>query len=235
MEHYFYSKEIYDNSILLSVDEAQHAIKVLRKKNGDKLFVVDGFGGFYNASIESDNINDCRLKILSASKNYRKKNFYIHIALAPPKSHDRLEIFIEKAVEIGIQEISFIVSDHSERNNIKINRINKLIVSAMKQSLRAYLPKINDIISMDNFINKCSNTQKFIACLGLDNNSHLINNVEKTSDYCIMIGPEGGFSDSEISKSLEYEFKSVSLGESRLRTETAAIAACHLLNFINYE
>ena len=146
---------------------------------------------------------------------------------------DRVELFVEKAVEIGVQEISFILTEHSERNNVKLNRINKCVVSSIKQSLKAYIPQINDIVLINDFVQNCSNLEKYIAHLNKDENSHLFQAAKKESNYCILIGPEGDFSSSEINKSEENGFKPVSLGDNRLRTETAGIAACHILNLVN--
>ena len=233
MEQFFYSTQIYDDSIILPEDEALHALKVLRKKSGDHVTVVDGKGNLYYTSIDSENIQDCRLSIISAEQDYGSPNYYIHIGIAPPKSHVRVEYFVEKAVEIGVQEISFILTDNSERDNVKLNRINKYSVSAMKQSLKAFLPKINDIVPLKDLMKICSNDEKYIGYLNGGNNNHLIQSATPKSDYCMLIGPEGDFSPSEINQSQKFGFKPVSLGDNRLRTETAGLAACHILNLLN--
>ena len=173
------------------------------------------------------------MNIISVDEDYGCPPYYIHIAIAPTKSHDRVELFVEKAIEIGVQEISFILTEHSERNNIKLNRINKCSISAMKQSLKAYLPIINDMVAMTDFMKSCRNSEKFIAYLKEDENNHLIYSTTKGTDCCILIGPEGDFTSTEIDESFEYEFKPVSLGDNRLRTETAGITACHVLNLVN--
>ena len=195
--------------------------------------VVDGKGGLYKTCIESENIQSCHLNIISVDKEFGQRNYYIHIAMAPTKSHDRVEWFIEKAVEIGAEEISFIITDHSERKNIKLNRINKRAISAMKQSLKACLPKINDIVPLIDFMTKCSNDEKYIGYLNKGKNSHLMQSATAKNDYCMLIGPEGDFSSSEINESQKFGFKPVSLGNNRLRTETAGLAACHILNLVN--
>ena len=125
MDQFYYSTQIYDDFIILPNDEALHVLKVLRKKTGDIILVVDGKGGLYKTCIESENIQSCRLNIISVDKKFGHQNYYIHIGIAPPKSHDKVEWFVEKAVEIGVQEISFILADHSERKHIKLNRIEK--------------------------------------------------------------------------------------------------------------
>ena len=233
MDQFFYSTQIYDDVIILPEDESLHVLTVIRKNIGDKLFVVDGKGGLYETYIESDNIQSCRLNIVSVDKEFGQRNYYIHIAMAPTKSHDRIEWFVEKAVEIGAEEISFILTDHSERKNIKLNRINKRAISAMKQSLKAFLPKINDIMPLRDFMTKCSDNEKYIGYLNKGKNNHLMKSATAKSDYCMLIGPEGDFSSSEINESQKFGFKPVSLGNNRLRTETAGLAACHILNLVN--
>ena len=233
MEQFFYSTQIYNDSIILPEDEALHALKVLRKKKGDQVTVVDGKGNLYYTSIDTENIKDCRLSIISEEQDYDLPNYYIHIGIAPPKSHDRVEWFVEKSIEIGVQEISFILTDNSERNNVKLNRISKRAVSAIKQSLKAYLPQINDIVPIKDFMKICGNSEKYIAHLNEDENNHLINSKTIGNDYCILVGPEGDFSSSEINESAENGFKPVSLGNNRLRTETAGIASCHIFNLVN--
>ena len=233
MNQFFYSDNIFNDNIILSDEEAYHVLKVLRKNKGDKIFVVDGKGGLYETALESDNINKCRLKILDEHKEFEKPSHYIHIAISPPKNHGRIEWFVEKSVEIGIQEISFIHSHCSERNNIKLNRIKNRAISSMKQSLRAYLPKINDMINFKDFINNCNNLEKYVGYLK-DDNVKLLSNVSKSgNNYCVLIGPEGDFTLEEIDDALDSGFQCISLGKSRLRTETAGMVACHALNMLN--
>ena len=162
MENFFYSTQIYEDNIILSEDESHHVLKVLRKHKGDKIVVVDGNGGWYECVSVSEEIQNCLLRIKDKRENFGLREHYIHIGIAPPKSHDRVEWFVEKAVEIGVQEISFILTDQSERKNIKLERILKRTISSMKQSLKAYLPKINDIIPIKDFVINCSNAEKFI-------------------------------------------------------------------------
>ena len=233
MDQYFYSTQIYGDFIILPEDEAHHALKVLRKKIGDKITVVDGKGGVYESTFENVNTLNCKLKIINR-KNYNGLPQYsIHIGISPPKSHDRLEWFIEKSGEIGIQEISFILTENSERKNVKLNRILKSTISSMKQSLKAFMPKINDMLPVKEFIENCSNSEKFIAHLGEEETLHLIRIAPAQGDYCILIGPEGDFSASEIKSSQKFGFLPVTLGDNRLRTETAGIAACHIFNLVN--
>ena len=233
MTQFFYSDHVFDETIILSDDEAHHALKVLRKNRGDTIIVVDGKGGWYETILETDKILNCKLKIVDRKEDFGKPNHYIHIALAPPKSHDRAEWFVEKAVEIGIQEISFVVTQFSERNNIKLNRIKSRAVSSMKQSLKAYLPYINDMLSISDFVETCSNAEKYIGYLGTENNNFLSKRAKPNNNYCVLIGPEGDFIQEEVNLALRCDFQTISLGRSRLRTETAGIAACHILNIIN--
>ena len=233
MDQFFYSTQIYEDNINLPEDEAHHAMKVLRKHKGDKIVVVDGNGGWYECVIESEEIQNCRLHIGDKREKFGFREHYIHIGIAPPKSHDRVEWFVEKAVEIGVQEISFILTDQSERRNIKLERIVKRAISSMKQSLKAYLPKINDIIPVNDFMINCSNEEKFIGFVKDDQSSHLFQTASSNNNYCVLIGPEGGFTSSEFNAAQDIGFQSVSLGDSRLRTETAGLTACHILNLVN--
>jgi len=233
MTQFFYSDHVFNETIILPEDEAHHALKVLRKHQGDTIIVVDGKGGWYETVLETEKIHNCKLKIVDRKKEFGKPNHYIHIAIAPPKSHDRAEFFVEKAVEIGIQEISFILTQYSERNNIKFNRIISRAISSMKQSLKAYLPQINEILSIDDFVETCSNSEKYVGYL-INKNTNFLSRIAKPdNNYCVLIGPEGDFMQEEVDLALSCDFQTISLGKSRLRTETAGIAACHILNIIN--
>jgi len=195
--------------------------------------VVDGKGGWYDTSIIDAKISDCKLKIRNQKTNFGLEDHYIHIVMAPPKSHDRTEWFVEKAVELGVQEISFIFSSNSERRDIKMNRLKKTALTSMKQSLKAYLPQINKIISLKDFVVNCANEEKYIGYLGDIESTLLFHAAMPESNYCVLIGPEGGYSLREINNAKKYGFTPISLGSCRLRTETAGIAACHILNIIN--
>ena len=233
MDQFFYSTQIYEDNIILPEDEAHHALKVLRKHKGDKIVVVDGNGGWFECVIVSEEIQNYRLRIEDKRENFGLREYYIHIGIAPPKSQERVEWFVEKAVEIAVQEISFILTDQPERKNIKLERILKRAISSMKQSLKAYLPKINDIIPLTDFIINCSNEEKFICYVKDYQSSHLFQTASSNNNYCVLIGPEGGFTSSEFNAAQDIGFQSVSLGDSRLRTETAGLAACHILNLVN--
>ena len=233
MNQFFYSDHVFGETIVLPEDEAHHALKVLRKQEGDSIIIVDGKGGWYETVLETVEIQKCKLRIMNKKEEFGKPNHYIHIAIAPPKSHDRAEMFVEKAVEIGIQEISFVLTQSSERNNIKLNRIKRRAISSMKQSLKAYLPQINDMLSISEFIETCSNAEKYVGYLGTENTNFLSKIAKPDNNYCVLIGPEGDFMQEEVDLALGCDFQTISLGNSRLRTETAGIAACHILNIIN--
>ena len=233
MTQFYYSDHVFNEAIILPEDEAHHILNVLRKKQGDSIIVVDGKGGWFKTVLDSDNIKNCKLRIIDRKEEFGKPNHYIHIAMAPPKSHDRAEWFIEKAVEIGVQEISFVLTRNSERNNIKLNRIKRRAVSSMKQSLKAYLPQINDILSLTDFVETCSNSEKYVGYLRDESTTFLSKRAKPGNNYCVLIGPEGDFIPEEVDLARSCGFQIISLGKSRLRTETAGIAACHILNIIN--
>lgn len=237
--HLFYTAELKTGQSIfqLSEEESKHAIRVLRLNNGDKVQLIDGVGGFYEAEISDAHPKRTLLKILSHISEFQKPNFYLHIAIAPTKSIDRIEWFLEKATEIGIQEITPIISEHSERKDVKTERLNKVIVSAMKQSLKAYLPVLNEAISFDAFLKSIeadAELNKAIAHCEEDQEKKYLNQVFLANNrYLILIGPEGDFSPIEIKKAISAGFIPVSLGESRLRTETAALYACTEIALLN--
>lgn len=215
-------------NFILSEEESKHAVRVLRMNAGDRLNLIDGRGGLYEAEIIDPHPKRTVLKILNVQENFQQPNYHLHIAVGPTKNIDRIEWFLEKATEIGIQEITPIICEHSERKDVKLDRLNKVIVSAMKQSLKAYLPKLNPALSFKQFLKNIprDGVQKAIAhCV--DSDKKYLNQVfEAGQHYIIMIGPEGDFSAEEIDLALMAGFQPVSLGEARLRTETAALAAC---------
>lgn len=229
----FYTPDINTNEYTLSKEESKHCIQVLRKKTSDTIYLVDGKGGFYTASILNENPKSCQLLIKDKVKEYGKSHIYIHIAIAPTKMNDRLEWFLEKATELGINEITPIICEHSERKVIKHERLNKILIAAMKQSQRAYLPKLNQAIPFKSFIQKSFDSDCFIAYCSEEKKVLLKNAISKGKDTLILIGPEGDFSKSEINLSKKKKFIAVSLGDNRLRTETAGLVSCHTINLIN--
>jgi len=207
---------------------------VLRKKEGDILHITNGKGWLFNAKINLADIKHCTVTIVS--KSFQRQNDYsLHMAVAPTKMNDRYEWFLEKATEIGIDQITPIICDHSERKVIKKERFDKIVQSAMKQSLHYYLPKLNDPVQFSEFIKQDFEGQRFIAhCEELDKKA-LKQALQPKQDIIILIGPEGDFSVKEIKTALEHQFIPVTLGDTRLRTETAAIVACHSVAFLNQE
>ncbi len=221
---------------ILNEEESKHCIRVLRLNSGDKIILIDGKGGWYDAEIIDDNPKRCAVNITQTQKEFGKREFYLHIAIAPTKNMDRLEWFIEKATEMGIDEISIIDCQNSERSNVKTDRLNKVAIAAIKQSLKAYLPQINEIMDYKKFISSTVNFtgQKFIAhCYKGESKAHLKNIYLHNNNVLILIGPEGDFSVDEVKIAVDKGFKEISLGTSRLRTETAALYACSTINILN--
>jgi len=235
----------------LKEEESKHCIRVLRLKISDKIILIDGVGGWYDAEISDDNPKRCTVTITQIKKEVDKRKLHLHIAIAPTKNMDRLEWFTEKATEIGIDEISILDCQNSERTIVKTERLNKVAVAAIKQSLKAYLPKINEVMAYKKFITSAANFtgQKFIAhCYTpLFNEDakpafgeietiptpHLKTLYLQNNDALILIGPEGDFSLDEVKLAISNGFKEISLGKSRLRTETAALYACATINILN--
>ncbi len=233
---FFYSNNINDDIIELDSIESRHCIKVLRKKEGDIIHIVDGRGNLYKGSILTIGQKDCHVKIKEVINDYGGNNYYIHIGISPIKNHDRLEWFVEKSVEIGADEISLIKCNRTIRHSIKLDRLHRTAITAMKQTLKAKIPKINNVQNFDNFIQNCNSQDKFICHLEEGDRSSLFTfseNIKKNKNCTIIIGPEGDFDVQEIDKAKNYNFLPVTLGDSRLRTETAGIVSCHLLNIIN--
>ncbi|PKP16662.1 MAG: 16S rRNA (uracil(1498)-N(3))-methyltransferase [Bacteroidetes bacterium HGW-Bacteroidetes-23] len=230
----FYFKDINEHSASFSFDkeESKHIAKVLRKKEGDILFVTNGLGFLFKTEIAIASDSKCTVNIISFEKQEESK-FHLHLAVAPTKMNDRYEWFLEKATEIGVQEITPIICDHSERKVIKTERFDKILLSAMKQSNQYFLPILNEPIAFKEFVKKQFNGQKFIAhCEETDKKT--LKSVLKLSEDCtILIGPEGDFSVKEIEIALEKQFIPISLGNTRLRTETAAVVACHTVVLMN--
>lgn len=228
----FYCPGIIHQDFFLSEDESRHCTKVLRHQSGDIIQITDGCGSIYSAELTDISAWKCEFKIIETTK-YSKSDFTIHLAIAPTKNIDRIEWFVEKSIEVGVDEITFLQTAHSERNKINLERIRKKAISAMKQSLRSFLPKINDLQKVRSFIEKSEARQKFIAHLDVDSPIYLNKKAEVSSDYLILIGPEGGFSHEEINLAKENGYYCVVLGNQRLRTETAGVVATTILNTIN--
>jgi 16S rRNA (uracil1498-N3)-methyltransferase len=230
----FYNPTINESYSTFAFDkeESKHIIKVLRKKENDILHVTNGLGFLFTTKITIASDNKCTVEIVSFEKQETPK-FRLHLAVAPTKMNERYEWFLEKATEIGIQEITPIICEHSERKVIKIDRFQKILESAMKQSLHYYLPKINEPISLKDFIRNEKKGQLFIAHCEETDKKSLKKELQPNEDVTILIGPEGDFSVKEIQLAIDNNFIPVSLGTTRLRTETAALVACHSVVFMN--
>lgn len=231
--HLFYSPDLKDNLYELSQEDSRHCIKVLRMKKDDVIHLTDGRGGLYKARIVEDDLKGCKVKVIETHYKQGKRPFYLHIAIAPTKNIKRFEWFLEKSTEIGIDEITPLACFHSERRHLKTERSKRIITSAMKQSLKAYHPVLNEITDYNEFVNNSFKGLKLIAYCGSGHTEHLKNLCSSGEDVAIIIGPEGDFSEQEIRKAEVSGFTPVSLGNSRLRTETAGIVACSIVNLLN--
>lgn len=229
----FYSNKVQDGLIILEAEEARHCSQVLRKREGDLIHIVDGKGNFYDGQLTSIGKRECIVKIVATKEQFQNRNFHLHIAIAPTKNINRLEWFLEKCTEIGIDEISLILCQNSERNKVRVDRLERILIAAMKQSLKAKLPKINELTAFDKSIDTIQAEQLFIAHCREGEKIHLKDSIASAKSVCILIGPEGDFSKEEIEKATHKGFQAISLGESRLRTETAGIVACHIANLLN--
>ncbi|MGB5243002.1 MAG: 16S rRNA (uracil(1498)-N(3))-methyltransferase [Lutimonas sp.] len=213
-------------------EESRHLIKVLRKKIGDQIFLTNGNGLLSVAEITSDHEKRCEVRIVSSEKKNKNWQYQIHLGIAPTKLNDRFEWFIEKATEIGIDEITPIICDRSERKIIKLDRLEKVAIAAMKQSLQTFLPKINPTTDISDFIKNSSAQCKLMA--HCENHERLeLKNIPIANSYDVLIGPEGDFSSNEIELALQHQYKPLSLGLNRLRTETAGIVICQSISMIN--
>jgi len=230
----FYSPDINSDNkqYTFSKEESKHIVKVLRKKESDILSITNGKGDLFIVEIIIADTKKCIVQINNIEQQ-KGHDYKLHIAIAPTKMNDRMEWFLEKATEIGIDEITPIFCDNSERKIIKKERFEKIIQSAMKQSLQMQLPKLNDAISFKQFINQKFNGQTYIAHCEEQEKTQLHSLVLPNKQYTILIGPEGDFSVKEIELALSNNFKPVALGNTRLRTETAGIAACHTIALKN--
>ncbi len=233
---YFYVPNATEHNEL-PTDEAIHAIRVLRLKIGDDIFLIDGKGYFYEAVVTLANSKHCLYEITQTLVQNKTWKGHIHLAIAPTKDISRIEWLVEKATEIGFDEISFLNCQFSERKNLRIDRIERIVISAMKQSRKAWKPIVNNMLSFEDFMQKEVTGQKFIC--------HCYNEIEKTDffsninnsglfeDITVLIGPEGDFSINEVHQALQQQYKSTTLGNSRLRTETAGLAAVLMANLAN--
>lgn len=230
--HLFYAPDI-EKTMCLPEDESNHAVKVLRLNAGDDIVILNGQGTMYNATIAVAHPKHCVVNSLTPNKVKSPRDYYLHIAIAPTKNMDRLEWFVEKAAEIGIDEISPVFCRFSERKNLNNSRLERILVSAMKQSMQPFITKLNEPRQLSDLLKTAEADQKFIAHCHEADKRLLSKSVEKAKSILILIGPEGDFSDEEVATALSMGYNAVSLGENRLRVETAALVACHTVCLIN--
>lgn len=230
----FYNSTINESSssFVFDKEESKHIIKVLRKNDGDILFVTNGLGYLFKTKITLASDSKCTVGIESFEK-FLPSNHPLHLVVAPTKMNERYEWFLEKATEIGVQEITPIICDRSERKVINKERFEKIIVTAMKQSNQLHLPKINDAVAFKDFVKQKQEGITLIAHCEATDKKSLQSVLQPQTKTTILIGPEGDFSDKEIQLAMANNFTPVTLGETRLRTETAAIVACHSVVFFN--
>ncbi len=229
----FYTNNISDKIATLEGDEAIHCTKTLRKKIGDDIQFVDGNGGWYEGKLISTSKKTCSIAIENQRISSARAGYKLHIAIAPTKNINRLEWFLEKCTEIGIDEITPILCQRSERKNIRLDRLEKILVAAMKQSLKSHLPKLNELTKLSDCIKNAEANKKLIAHCNDGEKVHLKNTYAVGENVLILIGPEGDFSNEEVALAAENGFEPISLGEERLRTETAGMVACHSIRFLN--
>ena len=226
--YYFYSQNISKDMIILEDQEMLHCVKVLRNKLGDNIYVVDGLGNLFYTEIVNILSKECHLKILSSESIQRK--IKVHLLISPTKNHKRIDWMIEKIVEIGVERVTFLICKNSIRKNINITRLNKIALSAMKQTQNAFLPQIDDCISFKDIFSIVSSKEKYIAHLNRKDILHLSSVLQHENSRCILIGPEGDFTEEEVIDAVNNGFKEVSLGSSRLRTETSGMVSTTILN-----
>lgn len=229
---YFFEPDIATTQALLA-NEAHHAVRVLRLRVGDAVQVLDGQGREYEATLLTTSDKSCSLRIEKITESPPESNSQFHLVVAPTKNLDRMEWMVEKCVEIGLAEISFVKCRYSERKELKLGRLHKIAVSAMKQSKNLFLPKLNPLEPLELVLPSISQPAKFIAHLEAGERNELSRSISNTIPSCVLIGPEGDFSTDEIKLARQHGFVPVSLGNSRLRTETAALVATTLGRMIS--
>ena len=235
--HLFYLPPPITGLLQFSEQESRHCVKVLRLQLGDVLYLTDGKGNLYKGEIRDNNIKGCQVEVVEQIKDYPQLPYKLHIGIAPTKNSERLEWFVEKAVEIGITEITALACEHSEHISVKTDRIQRLMVAAMKQSLRIDLPIFTPTASFADFIKEKQAVypQRYIAyCGDLPQPPPLLQTIcQPRQDTLVLIGPEGDFSPQEVQQAMNCGFIPVSLGKFRLRTETAALLACSVVQLVN--
>jgi 16S rRNA (uracil1498-N3)-methyltransferase len=232
MSHLFLNKDVY--SCILDEQESVHVVKVLRLKEGDAITVTNGNGIIVSAQITKADHRKCGYKIIEEQKIDKRSAARIHIAISPTKNIERMEWLVEKCTEFGIDAFSFILTEHSERKNVAVSKLEKTSFAAIKQSGQAFLPDFSELVAFRTFLKQDFSKYEYqlIACLDEDIKPTILQLVPANKSCIVLIGPEGDFTPSEVQHAVEKGFVKISLGNSILRTETAAIASCHILNLI---
>ena len=228
----FYASQIDNKQAILSEEESRHIIKVLRMTLGDQLEMVDGRGSYYTGIISVPDPKACQVSIKNVTSDYLKRHYYLHIAIAPPKSTERFEWFLEKATEIGVDEISPIICARSERNRIRHDRSQKILIAAMKQSGRALLPRLNREIPLGDFLDRSTADIKLIAHCNTTDDQQIDVKPHTDLHWITLIGPEGDFTTNEIENAVQNDYREINLGEAIYRTETAGVIACHTISLL---
>ena len=231
--HLFYAPGTESDSYVLDEQESRHCIKVLRLTEGDTVYLTNGKGTLYEARLMETNPKACMVRVVNTTQEYGRRDYKLHIGIAPPKNISRFEWFLEKATEIGVDEITPVICEHSERKILKPERLRKIITSAVKQSLKAYHPVLHDPLSFNDLISKEKEGPGYIAYLDEDVKTSLKEKYNPGEDVLILVGPEGDFSPQEINQAGQQGFTPVTLGKSRLRTETAGVVVCHTVALLN--
>lgn len=229
----FFCENLSASSAMLNEEESKHAVQVLRMADGNPVEVIDGKGIFCNAVIKVAHHKRCELEITQRFIDFQKRDYHLHIAIAPTKQMERFEWFLEKAVELGVDEITPLICKNSVRTNLRPDRLEKIILSAVKQSKQAYLPVLNQSVPIEQFLKTKFDATKVIAYCETGTETTLQSSVSKNQSVIVLIGPEGDFTPVEIKLAFEQNYLPVSLGETRLRTETAGVYACSVLRILN--
>lgn len=229
----FYTPDISSFRYTLNEEESAHAVRVMRMKAGDEITLTDGRGGWYKACVAKPHHRYCDVEVLEHQAEYGKRPYRLHIGIAPTKNIDRFEWFIEKATEIGVDEITPLLCEHSERKHINIERLQRVMVAAMKQSKKAYVPQLHEMAAFGVWVREMTGNQRCIAHCGEGDRQSLKTICREGQDTVIAIGPEGDFSPQEVTQAVTHGFKEITLGTSLLRTETAGVAACCSVYFMN--
>jgi len=230
----FYAHLVQDKNAYLDSVETRHCTKTLRKKVGDTIHFIDGKGGLFEGQIQSFDKKSCEIHIQKKLPSPGQRNYNIHIAIAPTKQIKRLEWFLEKVTELGIDTITLLQTQHSERKKVRLDRLQKIVLAATKQSLKTILPCIHPLTKFNQFVSSYPQATKLIAhCHPSSDKKPLHALAAASNDLLILIGPEGDFSPQEVQTALQHNFTPITLSPSRLRTETAGIVACHTVHLLH--